>query len=72
MLLGDVHAAACGLQSKSLRALRYILGFFDSLGRPAKDVSFHSEINTLKFSEKDFRLVYKRTFPSVLIVVERR
>ena len=28
---GDVHAAACGLKSKDLRALRCIPGFIDSL-----------------------------------------
>ncbi len=33
LLLGDVHAAACGFQSKGLRALQCIPGFFDSLGR---------------------------------------
>ena len=33
-LLGDVHAAACGLQSKRLRPLRCIPEVFDSLRCP--------------------------------------
>ncbi len=33
LLLGDVHAAACGIKSKGLRALRCIPGFDDGLNR---------------------------------------